>query len=95
MEYLVRGVGCVLVKGLELLQRVMPAESKAGGALEGSVLLESESVDAMPGKTASMRWAGTVLVLTIFMKVATCTRSAMYTINMMALTRRICHRRVV
>ena len=44
-------------------------------------VLESEPVDVMPGKKASLQWAGTVLALTILM------------INVTALTRRVCHRR--
>ena len=76
--------------------RPQPAKSgecEAVGALEGGILLELEPVDAMPGKKASSRRVRTFLVLMILMRLAIFTRTAMYTIYMTALTRRVCHRR--
>ena len=58
----------MLDNGLELLQLAKSGEGKAGGALESGVLEESEPVVAMPRKKTSLRWARTVLVLTILMR---------------------------
>ena len=87
-EQLFRGVGCVLDKGLELSRRAKSGGGKVGGALEEDVLLESEPVDVMPGT----RLAETVFVWTILMRAASFTWTLMYTIDMTALTRRVCHR---
>ena len=81
-EHLLRGFGCVLEKGLGLPRRAKSGGGEAGGALEGSVLLES--VDPMPGKKASLQLAGTVLVRTILVRAASFTRAAMYTIDVTA-----------
>ena len=83
----------MLEKGTELARLAISRKCKADVALEGSVLLELEPVDAMPGKTTSSRWAGTVLVRTILIRVASFTWTAMYTINVTALTRRVCYGR--
>ena len=70
-------VSRVLDKGLELLQCAKSGESEAGGALEGSDVLEELELEiAMPRKKASSQWVGVLLVLTILMRAASFSQAA-------------------